>query len=39
VDVKHDMNPMSIEAIGWCLKLAFMYNRTIQCGIYGVLFQ
>jgi hypothetical protein len=37
--VKYDMNPMSIEAISWCLKLAFMYNKAIPCGIYGVLYE
>jgi hypothetical protein len=39
VNVKHDMNPMSLEAIGWCLKLAFTYNKPIPCGIYGVLYE
>jgi len=39
VNVKYDLNPMSIESIGWCLKLAFMHNRAIKCGIYGVLFE
>ncbi|AOS58390.1 lipothrixviral structural protein [Sulfolobus islandicus filamentous virus 2] len=38
VYVKYNMNPMSLEAIGWCLKLAFSYNKPIQCGVYGVLF-
>jgi len=36
--VKYDMNPMSLEAISWCLKLAFMYNKPIKCGVYGVLY-
>jgi len=39
VNVKYDMNPMSLEAIGWCLKLVFMYNKPIRCGIYGVLYE
>jgi len=39
VNVKYDMNPMSLEAIGWCLKLVFTYNKPIQCGIYGVLYE
>ena len=37
--VKYDMNPMSLEAISWCLKLAFMYNKAIPCGVYGVLYE
>jgi len=37
--VKYNMNPMSLEAISWCLKLAFTYNKPIQCGVYGVLFE
>jgi len=37
--IKYDMNPMSLEAISWCLKLAFMYNKPIQCGVYGVLYE
>ncbi len=37
--VKYDMNPMSLEAISWCLKLAFMYNKPVSCGVYGVLFE
>jgi len=37
--VKYDMNPMSTEAISWCLKLSFMYNKKIQCGVYGVLYE
>jgi hypothetical protein len=39
VDVKYDLNPMSIEAISWCLKLAFTYNKAIPCGVYGVLYE
>jgi len=39
VDVKYDLNPMSIEAIAWCLRLAFMYNKAIPCGVYGVLYE
>ena len=39
VNVKYDMNPMSLEAISWCLKLVFMYNKPIQCGVYGVLYE
>jgi len=38
VNVKYNMNPMSLEAISWCLKLAFMYNKPIKCGVYGVLY-
>jgi len=38
VNVKYDMNPMSLESIAWCLRLAFMYNKAIPCGVYGVLF-
>jgi hypothetical protein len=37
--VKYDMNPMSLEAISWCLKLAFMYNKPVNCGVYGVLYE
>jgi len=37
--VKYNMNPMSLEAISWCLKLAFMYNKPVNCGVYGVLFE
>jgi hypothetical protein len=37
--VKYNMNPMSLESISWCLKLAFTYNRAIPCGVYGVLFE
>ena len=37
--VKYDMNPMSLEAISWCLKLAFIYNKPIPCGVYGVLYE
>lgn len=39
VNVKYDMNPMSLEAISWCLKLAFMYNKPVNCGVYGVLYE
>ncbi|ACB37270.1 virion structural protein [Betalipothrixvirus uzonense] len=39
VNIKWDMNPMSIEAIGWCLSLAFRYNKPVNCGVYGVLFE
>lgn len=39
VNIKYDMNPMSLEAISWCLKLAFMYNKAIPCGVYGVLYE
>lgn len=38
VYIKYNMNPMSLEAIAWCVKLAFTYNKPIRCGVYGVLF-
>ena len=37
--VKYNMNPMSLEAISWCVKLTFTYNKPIPCGIYGVLYE
>jgi len=35
-DAIDDLNPMSIEAISHCAKLVFMYNKKIECGVYGV---
>jgi len=37
--VKYTMNPMSLESVSWCLKLAFTYNKPIPCGVYGVLYE
>lgn len=36
VDAIDDLNPMTIEAISHCAKLVFMYNKNIECDVYGV---